>query len=67
MLNYSARAGSKDLDFLLERWEGPTELWYPRNFTADVLPKPIHSHNDYWRRVPLYLGMSKVDGKRDPC
>ncbi|KAH0346005.1 hypothetical protein KCU81_g4056, partial [Aureobasidium melanogenum] len=27
---------------------------YPTDFTRDVLPIPVHSHNDYWRRVPLY-------------
>ncbi|KAF2834091.1 hypothetical protein M501DRAFT_1021086 [Patellaria atrata CBS 101060] len=26
---------------------------YPTNITRDVLPIPCHSHNDYWRRVPL--------------
>lgn len=27
---------------------------YPTDFTRDILPIPCHSHNDYWRRVPLY-------------
>jgi hypothetical protein len=27
---------------------------YPTDFTRNVLPIPCHSHNDYWRRVPLY-------------
>jgi hypothetical protein len=27
---------------------------YPTDFTRDVEPIPCHSHNDYWRRVPLY-------------
>lgn len=27
---------------------------YPTDFTRDVLPIPCHSHNDYWRRIPLF-------------
>jgi hypothetical protein len=27
---------------------------YPTDATRDVQPLPCHSHNDYWRRVPLY-------------
>ncbi|TID18997.1 PLC-like phosphodiesterase [Venturia nashicola] len=27
---------------------------YPTDFTRDILPLPCHSHNDYWRRIPLF-------------
>lgn len=27
---------------------------YPTDFTRDVEPVPCHSHNDYWRNIPLY-------------
>ncbi|KAL9597484.1 MAG: hypothetical protein Q9219_005117 [cf. Caloplaca sp. 3 TL-2023] len=27
---------------------------WPTDFSRDVQPIPCHSHNDYWRRVPLY-------------
>ena len=27
---------------------------YPTDFTRNVVPIPCHSHNDYWRRIPLY-------------
>ena len=27
---------------------------YPTDFSQDVIPIPCHSHNDYWRKVPLY-------------
>ncbi|KAK4195952.1 hypothetical protein QBC40DRAFT_14445 [Triangularia verruculosa] len=34
---------------------GTEELsWYPTDFLRDVIPFPCHSHNDYWRRVPLF-------------
>ncbi|KAI0472088.1 hypothetical protein GGR56DRAFT_106390 [Xylariaceae sp. FL0804] len=31
--------------------------WYPTNFLRDVISVPCHSHNDYWRRVPLYSAL----------
>ncbi|KAL8677591.1 MAG: hypothetical protein Q9186_006000 [Xanthomendoza sp. 1 TL-2023] len=27
---------------------------WPTDFSRDIIPVPCHSHNDYWRRVPLY-------------
>ena len=27
---------------------------WPTDFSQDILPIPCHSHNDYWRRVPLF-------------
>jgi hypothetical protein len=44
---------------VLRNWGGPgsgTEglAWYPTDFTRDIVPIPCHSHNDYWRRVPLF-------------
>lgn len=45
-----------------DRWgkpgSGTEELsWYPTDFLRDVLPIPCHSHNDYWRRVPLFSAL----------
>ncbi|KAK0778118.1 Altered inheritance of mitochondria protein 6 [Friedmanniomyces endolithicus] len=31
---------------------------YPTDATRDVLPIPCHSHNDYWRHVPLFDAIS---------
>jgi hypothetical protein len=31
---------------------------YPTDFTREIVPKPFHSHNDYWRDVPFYTGLS---------
>ncbi|KAI0652252.1 hypothetical protein C8Q79DRAFT_1005469 [Trametes meyenii] len=40
-------------------------LQYPTQFTQAIVPKAIHSHNDYWRDVPLLtalsLGVSSVE------
>ncbi|KAF8078538.1 hypothetical protein FPV67DRAFT_1688677 [Lyophyllum atratum] len=33
-------------------------LRYPTQFTQDIVPKAIHSHNDYWRDVPLLTAIS---------
>ncbi|KAG0161167.1 hypothetical protein PDIDSM_8701 [Penicillium digitatum] len=34
---------------------------WPTDLTRDIVPVGCHSHNDYWRRVPLYSAM------RDAC
>ncbi|THH28074.1 hypothetical protein EUX98_g6121 [Antrodiella citrinella] len=36
----------------------PGALQYPTQFTQDIVPKFIHSHNDYWRDVPLLTALS---------
>ncbi|ESK98293.1 hypothetical protein Moror_43 [Moniliophthora roreri MCA 2997] len=33
-------------------------LYYPTQFTQGIVPKAIHSHNDYWREVPLLTALS---------
>ncbi|KAM6502630.1 hypothetical protein JOM56_002607 [Amanita muscaria] len=33
-------------------------LVYPTQFTQDIVPKYVHSHNDYWREVPLLTALS---------
>ncbi|KAI9640161.1 Altered inheritance of mitochondria protein 6 [Ciborinia camelliae] len=48
-----------DIDDVLKNWgksgTGTEDLaWYPTDFTRDINPIPCHSHNDYWRRVPLF-------------
>lgn len=53
---------AKEQDNTLGNWGKPgsgTEglAWYPTDFTRDVLPIPCHSHNDYWRKVPLFSAL----------
>ncbi|KAF2190176.1 hypothetical protein K469DRAFT_699781 [Zopfia rhizophila CBS 207.26] len=48
-----------DMHTFLPTWGKAGELGeglasYPTDFTRDVTPMSCHSHNDYWRRVPLY-------------
>ncbi|KAH9064228.1 hypothetical protein EDB87DRAFT_1673139 [Lactarius vividus] len=33
-------------------------LQYPTQLTQNIVPKQIHSHNDYWRDVPLLTALS---------
>ncbi|KAF2489713.1 hypothetical protein BU16DRAFT_471204 [Lophium mytilinum] len=51
-----------DTDIFLPNWGKPNAPGeglssYPTDFTRDVQPIPCHSHNDYWRRIPLYLAL----------
>ncbi|RPB01898.1 alkaline phosphatase [Choiromyces venosus 120613-1] len=50
-----ARSGIMEV---LDEWtEGPYAR-YPTDFTRGVIPKGMHSHNDYWRDVPLYSAIA---------
>jgi len=42
---------------MLER-SNSSLIHYPTQFTQNIVPKPIHSHNDYWRDVPLFTALS---------
>ncbi|TVY43999.1 Altered inheritance of mitochondria protein-like protein [Lachnellula subtilissima] len=53
---------TSDIDHVLQNWGQPGTSseglsWYPTDFTRDILPIACHSHNDYWRRVPLFSGL----------
>lgn len=37
---------------------GAPQYQYPTQLTQDIVPKAIHSHNDYWRQIPLYSALS---------
>ncbi|KAI9716351.1 MAG: hypothetical protein M1812_005416 [Candelaria pacifica] len=53
----------EDLSQILSTWNQPNHAGsflshWPTDFSRDILPIPCHSHNDYWRRVPLYDAIS---------
>lgn len=55
-------ADDYDPDNIFAGWGQPGTgtaglAWYPTDFLRDVIPKPIHSHNDYWRKVPLFSAL----------
>lgn len=44
---------------ILGSWGRPGQIGsglasWPTDFSRDILPIPCHSHNDYWRTVPLF-------------
>ena len=44
---------------IVESWGRPGHIGaglssWPTDFSRDIIPMPCHSHNDYWRRVPLF-------------
>ena len=44
---------------IVESWGRPGHIGaglssWPTDFSRDIIPLPCHSHNDYWRRVPLF-------------
>ncbi|KAI1103285.1 hypothetical protein F4804DRAFT_236127 [Jackrogersella minutella] len=52
-----------DPDKVLGNWGKPgtgTEdlAWYPTGFLRDIIPIPCHSHNDYWRKIPLFSALN---------
>ncbi|KAJ7254019.1 hypothetical protein B0H12DRAFT_567853 [Mycena haematopus] len=53
----SQRPGVLDEISMLEATNS-TLLRYPTDFTQNIVPKTIHSHNDYWRDVPLLTALS---------
>jgi hypothetical protein len=61
-LTFATLMWSPDGDRVLQKWGQPgtgTEdlAWYPTDFLRDINPIPCHSHNDYWRRVPLFSAL----------
>lgn len=43
--------------FWRDRLSTPSSPNYPPDFFGSVLPVPCHSHNDYWRRTPLFAAL----------
>lgn len=50
--------GTNVLQNILLNTDKSDKYHYPTDFTREIVPKPIHSHNDYWRDVPFYTGLS---------
>ncbi|RDW78618.1 uncharacterized protein DSM5745_05470 [Aspergillus mulundensis] len=49
-----------EIDRVTGRWRQPPDAdpaditRWPTDISRDIVPVSCHSHNDYWRRVPLY-------------
>ncbi|KAF2789783.1 hypothetical protein K505DRAFT_328004 [Melanomma pulvis-pyrius CBS 109.77] len=46
------------LQNILKNTHNSNKYKYPTDLTRGIVPKPFHSHNDYWRDVPFYSGLS---------
>jgi len=52
-----------DIHSIIEHWgqvgrQGEGLDHWPTDFTRDIVPIACHSHNDYWRKVPLFSAIS---------
>ncbi|KAJ6132514.1 hypothetical protein N7471_007729 [Penicillium samsonianum] len=56
--NPAIGAITSSLQSILKNTHGSTDYGYPTDLTRDLLPIPVHSHNDYWRDEPFYTGLS---------
>ncbi|KAI9765718.1 MAG: Altered inheritance of mitochondria protein 6 [Geoglossum simile] len=53
-----------DIQQVIADWGKPGKgseglSWWPTSFSRDIIPIPCHSHNDYWRRVPLFSALRR--------
>lgn len=51
-----------NFDRAVDRWTRPVETsgythTWPTDLSRDIFPIVCHSHNDYWRRIPLYSAL----------
>jgi hypothetical protein len=58
LLTGTIAAYSDQLQNILQNTDKSDKYHYPTDFTREIVPKPFHSHNDYWRDVPFYTGLS---------
>ncbi|KAH8423568.1 uncharacterized protein LDX57_001328 [Aspergillus melleus] len=58
LLNLAAAIPS-ELQNVLKNTHGGSEYGYPTDLTRGIMPIPVHSHNDYWRDIPFYSGLSR--------
>jgi hypothetical protein len=63
ILRLQPKTHHNGVERLLRVWLSPgqanggLESW-PSDFSDNIIPAPCHSHNDYWRKVPLYEAIS---------
>lgn len=49
---------STTLQNILKNTDKSSLYTYPTDLTRGIIPKPFHSHNDYWRDIPFYSALS---------
>lgn len=59
VFSLAAAVWATDVHAMAAAWSSsPMHAVFPTSFTRGVQPIPIHSHNDYWRTVPLFSALS---------
>ncbi|KAF1947712.1 hypothetical protein EJ02DRAFT_2801 [Clathrospora elynae] len=56
-------SGHSGLQHIVQTWrepdsDGAFKFDWRDDFSRDIVPKSCHSHNDYWRAVPLYAALA---------
>jgi hypothetical protein len=56
-------SNNSGIQHIVEIWkepnsEGAFKYDWREDFSRDIVPKSCHSHNDYWRSVPLYAALA---------
>ncbi|PLB37349.1 uncharacterized protein BDW47DRAFT_118187 [Aspergillus candidus] len=51
-------AAATQMQAILHNTHRGDNYHYPTDLTRGILPIPVHSHNDYWRDIPFYTGLS---------
>lgn len=59
----SPRTPRNGLQDIVKSWKEPDgsdayRFPWPEDFSRDIVPEACHSHNDYWRKVPLYEALA---------
>ncbi|RPB13251.1 hypothetical protein P167DRAFT_535298 [Morchella conica CCBAS932] len=54
----TALAQNLGIQDVLDAWDSSPYSSYPTQFTRDIIPKKLHSHNDYWRKAPLFTAIA---------
>jgi hypothetical protein len=58
----SPKALDNGVEKIVAKWERPGDAQkmtpWPADFTRNINPFPCHSHNDYWRKVPLFSALA---------
>lgn len=49
---------SQPLQRILSKAHSGSLYTYPTDLTQGIIPKALHSHNDYWRPLPFYSALS---------
>ncbi|KAI2790596.1 Altered inheritance of mitochondria protein [Penicillium oxalicum] len=54
---------SNGLQKIVDQWDTPSDSVslltpWPKDFSQGIVPVSCHSHNDYWRSVPLYEALA---------